>query len=313
MLVLGQKEEEDLEREIETYCRIALANGSMLSVDQLTQLIDVDASEADVEETIRSAPLLRSKLMLRSGYVIERSMARAPEQVQAEIEEEMENHRRAVENLRTARTFALSLSARSLMTAVGGTNSYLSAREKDDIDLFCIARKDTMWILMLEALARARVFGLSHRGTPTICLSFVMDERWAADELGKPRDAIFARDLLTSKVIRGRQAYNDLTRRASWMKRFFPRLYSAKLSMKPEGLDAQPRGRTSLPTRMVNSYLFATLGRYIVLKAWLLNRRLAKEGLFEHGFTTDIGRDHLIYESNRYRAIRRMYDSLRSS
>jgi hypothetical protein len=312
MLVLGQKEEE-LEKEIETYCRIALANGSMLTVDQLAQLIDVDASRPEIEETIRSSPLLRSKLLLRSGYVMERSQDAAPEQIQAEIEEELENHKRAVENLKTARTFALSLSARSTMTAVGGTNSYLSAREKDDIDLFCIAKKDTMWILMLESLARARIFGLTHKGTPPICLSFVMDERWAADEFGKPRDAMFARDLLTSKVISGRGVYNEFIRKAGWMESLFPRLYSAKLSKKPEGPEASKKGPTSVLTRVANRYLFATVGRYIVLKAWLLNRRFAKEGRIEHVFATDIGKDHLIYESNRYRMIRKMYDSLRSS
>lgn len=312
MLVLGQ-EEEELKREIETYCKIALANGSILSVDQLAQLIDVDSSEAEIEETIRSSPLLRARLLLRSGYVMERSQDVGPEKIQAEIDEELENHRRAMENLKTARAFALSLGPRSTMTAVGGTNSYLSARAKDDIDLFCISKTDTMWIVMLESLARARIFRLTHRGTPPICLSFVMDERWAADEFGKPRDAIFARDLLTSKVITGRGVYNEFIRRASWMKKLFPRLYSARLK-KTEGSETRrPDARTSLTARIVNWYLFATLGRYIVLKAWLLNRRFAKEGRLEHAFTTDIGKDHLIYESNRYRMIRKMYDSLRSS
>jgi len=312
MLVVGQKEEE-LGREIETYCRIALANGSMLTVEQLAQVIDVDASRSEIEEIIRSTPLLRSKLRLESGYVMERSEDMAPEQVQAEIEEEAENQRRAVENLKTARTFALSLSPRSRMTAVGGTNSYLSARKNDDIDLFCIAKTDTMWILMLESLAKARIFGLTHKGTPPICLSFVMDDRWAADEFGKPRDAMFARDLLTSKVISGGGVYNDFIRRAGWMKSLFPRLYSARLSKKAEGPEATAKGPTPALTRIANRYLFATLGGYIVLKAWLLNRRFAKEGHLEQVFTTDIGKDHLIYESNRYRMIRRMYDSLRLS
>lgn len=315
MLSLGLREEKELEQEIETYARIAMANGSFLTVEQLAQLVRVDASGSEIAETLRAYPLLRSSLLLRAGYVIPDPKNLGSEEIETGIHEEEENRKRAVSNIRTARSFSRTLSGTAMMVAVGGTNSYMSAREKDDIDLFCIAKKDTMWILMLEALIRARVFELTRRQAPPLCFSFMMDEAWVEAEFGKPRDAIFARDLLTSKVVRGREVYGESLRHASWMASLFPRLYANRLAAprRDEAKARKPRRGLGMLRKIANLYLYTTLGSYIVLKAWLLNRRFAREGHIEHVFTTDVGPDHCVYESNRYRMIRRMYSGLRSS
>jgi hypothetical protein len=315
LLTLTDKEEEELEKEINTYFEIAKANGSILSMEGLVELMDVDADQQEVERVIRASPSLKANILLSSGYVFRRSGNLGSAQIESAVQEQEERKRRAISNLRTADDFSRWLGKRAVMVAVGGTNSYLSPREKDDIDLFCVTRRGTMWTFMLESLVKARVYGLLHKGTPQLCFSFIMDEGWAEREFGKTQDAIFARDVLTSKVVGGRDVYDGLIRRASWMERFFPRLYrmrpgigdGAREGTRSGGSDS--KGETT-SRKVVNGFLYATLGSYILLKAWHLNRRFAKEGRGEANFTTDIGGDHCVYESNKYKRLRRMYAPL---
>jgi len=316
LLTLTDKEEEELEKEINTYFEIARANGSILSMEGLVELMDVDADAQEIERVIRASPSLKANILLSSGYIFSRSGDLGSAQIESAVQEEEERKRRAISNLRTADDFSGWLGKRAVMVAVGGTNSYLSPREKDDIDLFCVTRRGTMWTFMLDSLVKARVYGLLHKGTPQLCFSFIMDEGWAEREFVKTQDAIFARDVLTSKVVRGRDAYDALIRRASWMERFFPRLYrmrpgigdGARERTRSGGSDR--RGEETLWQKVANGFLYATLGSYILLKAWLLNRRFAKEGRGDAIFTTDIGRDHCVYESNKYKRLRRMYAPL---
>ncbi|MDA4116713.1 MAG: hypothetical protein OK455_00015 [Thaumarchaeota archaeon] len=320
MQKLGTREEEELVKEIETYCNIARANGSFLSMDDLLQLTAVDASEAEVEEALRASPQLRSNLVFSSGYIIGKPDDPESQQVEKAIQEQVESKRRAISNLTAANDFARLLGDRASLVAVGGTSSYLSAGAKDDIDLFCITKRDAMWIFMLESLVKARVYGAMRKVTPQLCFSFIMDEGWAEREFRKPQDAIFARDVLTSKVVRGIGVYNAALRSAPWMDSFFPRLYRMRIEstlLKEPGHDGGTADRSRVGSsasnpwrKVVNSFLCATLGSYILLKAWLLNRRFAKEGRIEPIFTTDIGADHCVYESNKYKKIRRMYSPL---
>ncbi len=321
MLSLGTSEEEEFVKEIETYCRIARASGSILTMEDLVQLTSVDATEIEVEEALRANPLLRSSLLFSSGYIIGNPQDTEMAQVEKAIQKQEESRKRALSNLKAANDFARLLSDKARLVAVGGTNSYLSAGEQDDIDFFCITRRDTMWIFMLESLVKARIFGVLRRGTPQLCFSFIMDEGWVEREFRKPQDAIFARDVLTSKVVRGSDVYNASLKIAPWMDTFFPRLYRKRLdsTRSSEASSDPPAGNAMGPSAggmghrwefVVNSFLSATLGSYILLKAWLLNRKLAKEERIESVFTTDIGTDHCVYESNKYKKIRRMYGSI---
>jgi len=327
MLSLGTKTEEELGRQIETYCKIARENGSILSVEDLSQLIPVDASINEIEQTLKASPVLSSSLLYTSGYVIRRSRSLELEQIQDAIIKEKEGRKRAIANILAANDFAKLLGDSATLVAVGGTNSYLSARKDDDIDFFCIARRDSVWILMLESLVKARLFRMARRETPELCFSFILDEGWVEREFKKEKDAIFARDVLTSKVMRGRMAYNDALLSASWMEGFYPRLYRERIASRvwADAQSCSPNDSAKGPNktaaglvgnrlrRIANSFLYATLGSYILLKARLLNRRFASEGRTESMFTTDKGKDHLIYESNKYRRIRRMYGPLHAS
>ena len=46
------------------------------------------------------------------------------------------------------------------------------------------------------------------------------------------------------------------------------------------------------------------------MKSWALNRKFTKAARHSSIFTTRIGTGYYIYESNRYRKLRSMYDDL---
>jgi hypothetical protein len=60
----------------------------------------------------------------------------------------------------------------------------------------------------------------------------------------------------------------------------------------------------------MNSWLFLTLGSYVALRAWVLNRKLAKRGRTDAIFKTWIGPGRLEYASRRYLELGKMYQGL---
>jgi len=61
---------------------------------------------------------------------------------------------------------------------------------------------------------------------------------------------------------------------------------------------------------VLNSFLYYTLGSFLRMKSWALNRKFTKAAWHSAIFTTRISAGYYIYESNRYRKLRRMYGEL---
>lgn len=168
-----------------------------------------------------------------------------------------------------------------------------------------------MWSFMLRAILMARIHRLANRGAPVLCFSCIMDERWAREAFGKRQSAIFARDALTAKLISGGTAYRALLAEASWMEDYFPTFYRMRVR------DAVPDLRPLRAARggqegsvVLNSFLHLTLGSFLKMKSWALNRKFTKAARHSSIFTTRIGSGHYIYESNRYRKLKTMYGDL---
>ena len=297
-------------REIEALCEIARENGAMISLRELIGLASIDASERELEDAFLSDSKLRSKFHLESGYVLERSPA-ATVTVHETVEEEEKRRERARENLRRASTFGRVLLRGTVLVSVSGANSYLSARENEDIDFFCVTRTNGMWPFMLKALVMARLHRLTNRDVPELCFSCIMDESWATDAFRSRQKPIFARDALTAKVIGGRGAYHALLEEAQWMDSYFPAFYSMRLRETETGtgpaMDGAARREGSA---VLNSFLFFTLGSFLRMKSWALNRKFTKAAWHSSIFAVRIGMGFYIYESNRYRKLRRMYGEL---
>lgn len=289
------------------YCRIAAASGALLAVEDLVELLAIDATGEEIEAIVSSDESLKTKVFVESGHILLRGPGSDRETARAAAEEENRRRERALANVEAARKFARMLSSEAVFVAVAGTNSYLSAAEGDDIDFYCITETDEMWRFLLRSLLLSRLYSLARRPEQPFCFSFVLDRRQAMEELSRPKDALFARDTLTAKVIRGADAMCPILSRATWMRDYFPSMYDHKLK---EMCRAGSRTRSRGGSSVVNHWLYFTVGWYVSLRAWALNRRLAKEGRSEANFRTRIGPRQLEYVSRRYVELGKMYQAL---
>jgi hypothetical protein len=94
---------------------------------------------------------------------------------------------------------------------------------------------------------------------------------------------------------------------------YFPNLYREVVSSLA---DPRIKTRTDIPSRQslltfcANSLLYWTVGSYLRVKSYLLNRKLGRLGDRKKQFELKIGKDHCIFESNRYRELRGLYGEL---
>lgn len=291
--------EESISR-IDLLYEVAKLNDSALSLGDLLVLLRTENTVADLEEAFSRSPSLRERYQLRSGYVFERGLESA-------VSSELAKKSRALHNIILAVNLGWQLRrSGGEVVAVSGSTSYESARDSDDLDFFCITESGSAWIFITKALALLRVSGLGHRGGSRVCLSCVMDLDYARRAFGTERDPLFARDALNAIVLEGNAEYTDLLRRARWMQALFPRLYEIR-----SGPYSKTRANPiSTAKRVLNLFLFQTVGRYIKVKSTLENRRVARFGDKSRQFVAKTGDDHSIYESERYRRMREVYSRI---
>lgn len=292
--------------QISTYCAIARANKSVLRLNELIQLMSIDATEEDLEVAWHHSDALSSRYLLSSGYIVDRNQTVSESVLEAET-----NRARAKTNLSVAKEFAeVCIDKHVELFAVSGGNSYQSAREGDDIDLFCVTTRDSLWIFMLRALIVARLYRVMRR-SPQFCFSYVMDEPKVNMAFGEARDGLFARDALSAQVLWGQEYYHQLLEEADWMKRYFPRMYRYRTNVALGGEAEEERKKKAYSSkggsRVLNSFLYYTVGSYVRMKAFLTNGRYRRKRNSPALFCVRIDRDHCIYESNKYRWLRRMY------
>jgi hypothetical protein len=280
--------------------RAAKHNGSLVSVQELTRLLREGASESDVETAIASDPSLNSRFELRSGFLTERNA----DPMADPILQEVVHRKTASVNLSHASKFASFLRyTRFSLVAVSGSTSYGSASFSRDADLFCVTPAGGTWVSLAAGLIMARAYSLANREAPAFCLSCVMDEDYARTTFHSQRHPLFARDAVEAKVLMGQGLYRALMREASWIAGYYPVAYNSATTT-PGGAT---RRSSSGFVRALNKLLYATLGRYIRAKSYLLNRRLRANGRSGDVFKVRLGEDHLIYESRRYLDLRMEY------
>jgi hypothetical protein len=226
-----------------------------------------------------------------------------------------EDYKQSISNLSVARQF-LRLCGHSWLEClcVSGSTSYFSARKEDDIDLFCITKSGYTWIFLTKALILARLFRWINKNASELTISLVMDRIYALIDFSTPKDPLYARDALTTVEIFGSSFYRNLLMRSKWMEDIYPLLYKRKVS--EHSPTAEPRTRISdqrsagKAVTLLNVFLYFVIGRYILLRAWLANRRLSK--LRKRGaiFRVRIGPRYLVYESAQYLALKRVYYQL---
>ncbi len=293
--------------EIQLLSSIAKANGSHISLRDITTLTSTNFSERQLEEAWSSNPTLSSTYEVKQNLVLERTNTSTEERL-SEIREQSEKRVRATEYITFARGFQSWCKGKhAKLLSVSGSTSYLSPSLSDDLDFFAIARQDSLWIFLTRALILARFFRLLRRGTPRICFSYAIDEGLAEKEFAPSNDPLSARDALTTLVVYGTEFYTHLLRRNSWISNYFPTLYGQKTgNIGPERSEPN-RTSSSTGRKFLNLLLFYIVGDYIRIKSALLNRKLLRRGKNGAVFTLKMGRDRLIFESTRYSNLRRLY------
>jgi len=284
---------------------VAREQGSLVTLQELLPLLREQATEEELVEAISTAPALSRSFELKSGYVTERSGRSAAEQA---VAAELENRRKARENLRWAKEFMPKLRSASFgMVAASGSTSYLSASKSTDLDLFCIARSGRLWTALTRGLILARAFRVLHRDCPEVCFSCLMDEDFASAMFRREQGPLFARDALETIVLEGDPAYRWLLKEAVWISSLYPNAYSAKVGTGPARRIGG--GRPSAASRALEKLVFLTVGTFLRTKSKMLNGRLTAKHQLDRVFTARFGPDHLIYESRRYSELKQRYSS----
>ena len=191
------------------------------------------------------------------------------------------------------------------LAGVSGSTAYGGAKPTDDIDFFLVTRRRRLWATMLLALLRAKVERLRFPGAPVYCFNRLLERAACGRAFQERRDALFAREALNLRVLRGGLLYHDLLTSASWMAGPFPGLYAARLS---GGGRAVPQEDAGGPAgRVLNAAALLVLGPYLWLAGLSRNARLRREGRDKECFRVVVRPDVCATESVLYDELREEY------
>jgi hypothetical protein len=288
---------------VDVVLKVAEVHGSDVPIADLMELLPDGITPEQVALALDSIPGLSGRYELSEGLVMPKEAGASRLQ---EFKGRLDNSHAY---LAVAKRFTTRLGPKGiLMVAVSGSTSYRAASRFDDVDLFCITQPGELWTVLTKSLLLTRILGFNNRSAPPICLSCVMDEGYARGIFAKDQGALFARDALMAVAVRGDEEYRRLLGFASWMQRYFPRLYWQR-SNPGQSLKNPPSSAHPLK-RILNLFLFITVGTFIRTKTRYHNILLVRRGKSTAKFRAKVGPDHLIYESTRYLALKRTYGEI---
>lgn len=296
--------------EIRLLSLVAKSNGSLLSLQDIAALTDVNLTEEQLEAGWPTIPGLAETHELKHGFMIERECGNSTSDPTV-LQREMEKRARGEKYANFARTFAsYCIGRETKMIAVSGSTSYHAVSETDDLDFFCVTNPESLWIFLTRSLLFSRVFRLARRDKPRMCFSYAVDQEFAEKEFASSNNPLFARDALAAIVIHGVETYKGLLKRSSWIANYFPRLYQGRTGSTDAGDVLDSRSNPSPGQKFLNLLLCCLVGSYIRTKSTMLNRKFRKQSKSSSRFLVRIGSDHCIFESARYSHLRTMYNKL---
>jgi hypothetical protein len=296
---------------VELLLAIARAKGSLLSAKDIDELTGLLPAGADLGSIWKQTPSLNSRYEVKGGLLVERRSSNN-QASSGTIDDQKWRRARAERYIEYAREFSL-LSGKTWIRvlSVAGSTSYKATSENDDIDIFCVTERDSLWIYLTKALLLARVFKLVRPGSPRFCFSCVLEEDYARRLFASPNDALFARDALTAQVLRGSLFYDGLLRRGQWLSDYFPKLHGLRKAQHVGTFEDTKVTRPTAARKALNHFLFLTVGYYVRLKSILLNRRFRRTGRLDSLFRVISNPDHCIFESQSYRKLRGIYSDFK--
>jgi hypothetical protein len=195
--------------------------------------------------------------------------------------------------------------------AVTGSVAYGSEGKWDDIDLFIVTKRNTLWITAFMTLVLVRlnkILGLKPAHLTLFCLSYVHDEEGFAKESQSNRtNPLFARELIKAKPVAGTNYYRKILENNNWVGGFYSLPYAAKLKQLGRGMNGNGINfnhdleRLSFLHEWANGMAFTLLSRYLRLRAYLTNLQLNAQGQRLRVFEPKISPVSCVYTSNFYR------------
>lgn len=296
---------------LELLLAVARVKGTLLSAMDIDQLTILLPAGSDLESISKQLPILDSRYELQTGLFIEKRERSGLASCEI-LEDSNQRRARAERYVQFAREFSAFSGKRWIrVLSVAGSTSYMNASENDDIDIFCVTEKNSLWIYLTKALLLARAFKLVRPRVPRFCFSCALDEEYARRLFLSPNDALFARDALTAQVLQGPLFYEGLLRSGRWLSHYFPKLHELRKGQHVETVEESGATRPNVGRKALNHFLFLTVGNYVRLKSHFLNRKLRKTGRVDSLFTIISGRNHCIFESQSYKKLRRIYSEFK--
>ena len=295
---------EDEVSEIIYYVRIAEMHGTHLSLAEALKITSTDMSEEELATAWRGLDGPGSEYQLHSGRIVSRRalLEVGPTAIEAKVNE---GKRRVAANMELAKAVWRAFAGDDLrMFAVSGGNSYEFARPNDDIDVFCVTRTDALWLFVLKHLLVSRFYATFRKDIPRLCFSYALDEENARRAFSEPKDRLFARDALNLKVIEGRDFFISLLGEARWMEALFPKAYMTSVN---PATNPPPEARSPVGRRLLNMFLFRTVGLYVRMKSVLDNAKNRKEGRSKLVNDLSVGEGRILFESRKYQNLRGIY------
>lgn len=301
------------EKDIDILCQVAETNGDSLSLAALAELVSVPTRV--LEQAWKGSKLLNSKYVLGGGLINYANHGEISRE--AILSDKVKKNQRAMRYIQLGEKFSSYFASdhNVRMMAVSGSTSYYTAAENDDLDFFCITRDDRLWIFVSKALLIARVFRMRNSSSPVLCFSYILGVSRATNIFSTQRTSLFARDAMSAIVLRGDEYYQRLLRSSDWIGDIYPAKYE-KISLGNSGEQleesADQERSSSAWIRILNLFLYATVGNYIRLKSYFLNRKYLKSRNGNRLFKARIDIDRQVFESSEYIELGRKYADYRS-
>ncbi len=190
--------------------------------------------------------------------------------------------------------FASAIASRHLQfVGIAGSVSYVPG-ERDDVDMFIITRKNSLWTCMLMAYL-TRFIGRSR----DICLSLNMDVSYARYLFRTTRDPLIASDSVHVVPIIGDAVYRELLSSSP----FISELYPDRTGTTGEFSGYSENGMAGT---ILDWVCFLILAPIVLLKGNMVNWYRRKHDRMKT-FRLVIGRHCLFYDNLKYEIIRRNY------
>ncbi len=283
-------------RRLSFFVNLATANRSAIGCEDVLLLLPKEVQSCEQIKQLVSEKL--QNISILDGYLIKRGH-------EALVALTLKKKKESLTKISYAKLFVRehpTLFKHALAVAVSGSTSYMSSTIKEDLDLFIVTKNHTMWSTLFRLYIYLRVrkalsFVLGQ--IPEYCLSIVFTEKGVKSFLKKSKSALTARELISLYPLKGEEYLMYIRSLCPWISEYYPKIHTNTKSFKESATSAT----------LFETLSYAFLSVYVKFKAKIKNYLIEKRGHQIDVFDTICSKDMLIYESRRYKLLKKLYDS----